>query len=188
MRDIVDSPMFLRLNRRNRGPKETMRLGSLKRVLIANVVSSNSAALQASIFSGIPENLIEDVKLTNCFLDHRGLAASQNPGSPAPDWRTRMVPEIPEEYPDPRRFGQTSSHGFFLRHINRLEMSHVEIAPRHPDPRPAFWLEDVHRADFFAVTAPAQQNFALRNVSDLRISWSRAAKDTTLDHVTESIV
>jgi len=30
------------------------------------------------------------------------------------------------------------------------------------------------------VTAPVQENFALRNVSDLRIFWSRAAKDTTL--------
>jgi hypothetical protein len=59
-------------------------------------------------------------------------------------------------------------------------MSHVEIAPTHADPRPAFWLEDVHRADFFAITAPSQPNFSLHNVTDLRIFWSRAAKDTTL--------
>jgi hypothetical protein len=59
-------------------------------------------------------------------------------------------------------------------------MSHIEIAPANPDPRPAFWLEDTHRTDFLAITAPPQQNFSLHQVSDLRIAWSRAAKDTTL--------
>jgi hypothetical protein len=60
---------------------------------------------------------------------------------------------------------------------------HELVAPGAADPWPAFWLEDVQRADFFAITAPAQANFALKNVSDLRIAWSRAAKDKTLAHV-----
>lgn len=183
MRDIADAPLFLRLSRRNRGPKETMRPGKLQRVVISNIVSSNSAASTASMFAGIPENLIENVKLSNCYFGHRGLEPSRDPSKPSPDWRTRQVPELEEAYPDLNRFGQTSSHGFFVRHLKNLEISHVEIAPVNDDPRPAFWLEDVHRADFFAVTAPPQPNFALRNVSDLRILWSRAAKDTTLGQV-----
>ena len=67
-------------------------------------------------------------------------------------------------------------------------MSHIEIAPANEDPRPAFWLEDVRRADFFAITAPSQPNFALRNVSELRIQWSRAAKDTTLDEASDQTI
>ena len=59
-------------------------------------------------------------------------------------------------------------------------MSHVEIAPANADPRPAFWLEDVHRADFFAITAPRQPNFSLHNVTDFRLAWSRAAADTSI--------
>ena len=105
-----------------------------------------------------------------------------------PDWRTLKVPEIEDAYPDLNRFGMTSSNGFFIRHLKHLEMSHVEVAPMHDDRRPAFWLEDVHRADFFAVTAPEQPNFALRNVSDLRILWSRAAKDTMLDQASEQTI
>ena len=185
MRDTTDAPLFLRLNRRNRGPKDTMRPGSLRRVLISNIVSSDSAGSTASVFSGIPENAIEDVKLSNCYFQHRGLEPSKNPSKPLPDWRTRQVPEIEEAYPDPNRFGQTPSHGFFIRHLKKLEMSHVEIAPLNNDPRPAFWLEDAQRADFFAITAPPQPNFALRNVSDLRILWSRAANDATLQHVVD---
>jgi len=51
------------------------------------------------------------------------------------------------------------------------------------DPRPAFWLEDVHRADFLAIIAPGQKNFSLRNVSAFRLVWSRAGKDTNLETV-----
>jgi hypothetical protein len=43
-------------------------------------------------------------------------------------------------------------------------------------------LTGVERADFFAVTAPwnADGAFALHNVKDLRIGWSRAAAEITL--------
>jgi hypothetical protein len=188
MRDIADAPLFLCLNRRNRGPKETMRAGRLQRVLISNLVSSNSAASTASMFSGIPENAIEDVRLSNCYLGHRGIEISKDASKPTPDWKTLRVPEIEEAYPDLNRFGSTPSNGFFIRHLKNLEMSHVEIAPADADSRPAFWLEDVHRADFFGITAPSQPNFALRNVSDFRILWSRAMKDAVLDEVADRII
>ena len=186
MRDIVDAPLFLRLNRRNRGPKETMRPGAIRRILISNLVSSNSAASTASIFSGVPSNLIEDVKLSDCYFGHEGLPTKMRiqwgaETRPMPDWHTIHVPEKEDAYPEPLQFGPTPSHGFFLRHLRNLEMSHIEIAPANPDPRPAFWLEDVHRADFFAITAPRQSNFQLRNISDLRLAWSRAAPDTTIE-------
>jgi polygalacturonase len=183
MRDIYDAPLFLRLNRRNRGPKETARLGTLRRVVISNIVSSNSDASTASIFSGVASNLIEDVKLSNCFFGHRGLPTIFGHGTrskPMPDWRTIQVPEMEDGYPELSGFGPTPSHGFFVRHLKNLEMSHVEVAPANADPRPAFWLQNVHRADFFAITAPLQPNFELRDVTDLRIAWSRAAKDATL--------
>jgi polygalacturonase len=172
MRGTLDAPLFLRLNARNRGPKETMRAGTLRRVVIANVVSHDSAAVTASVLSGIPENAIEDVKLSNCYFGHKGEYPAEAFG--------RAVPELVNAYPEVEAFGPTPSSGFFIRHLKRLEMSHVEIAPEKADTRPAFWLEDVDRVDFFAVTAPVQPNFALRKVSALRIFWSRAAKDANV--------
>jgi len=53
MRGVIDAPLFLRLNARNRGPQETMRAGTLRRVMISNLVSHDSAAKTCSIFSGI---------------------------------------------------------------------------------------------------------------------------------------
>jgi len=190
MRDTVDAPLFLRLNRRNRNPKEAVRPGTLRRILIANLVSYNSAASTASVFSGIPENLIEDVKLSNCYFGHEGLPSKMRvhwgeTTQPMPDWRSLQVPELETAYPELLQFGPTPCHGFFLRHLRNLEMSHIEIAPANPDPRPAFWLEDTHRTDFLAVTAPPQRNFSVHRISDFRIGWSRAAKDTTLATVAD---
>ena len=68
LRDTVDAALFLRLNVRNRGPKETMRPGTLRRVVISNIVAHNTASRTASLFSGVPSNLIEDVKLSNCYF------------------------------------------------------------------------------------------------------------------------
>jgi hypothetical protein len=83
-------------------------------------------------------------------------------------------------------FGPMPCHGFFLRHLRGLEMSHVEIRPDAPDARPAFYLQDVTRADFLAVTAPANKAFALHDVKDFRLLWSRAAPDTNLNQVSDS--
>jgi polygalacturonase len=173
MRDLATGPFFLRLNARLRGPKETTKVGTLKRVIISNIVSYNSAQ-RGSILSGIPGYPIEDVKLSNIYIEQVG-------GGTAQDAKID-VPELVDGYPDPNRFGQIPATGFFLRHMKNLEMSHVEIATAAPDARPAFDLTDVERADFFAVTAQrgADGAFALHNVKDLRIGWSRAAADTTL--------
>ena len=43
------------------------------------------------------------------------------------------------------------------RHVDRLEMSHVEVAPMAMDARPAIVLDNVNRADFYAITAPSPE-------------------------------
>jgi hypothetical protein len=144
------------------------------------MVSYDSSAKTSSIFSGIPGNAIEDVKMSNCYFGHTGEYPAEAVG--------RMVPEMVDGYPEVGKFGPTPSNGFFVRHLRNLEMAHVEIAPEKADARPAFWLEDVERADFFAVTALGKTNFALRKVKDLRILWSRAAKDVNVAAVEEKTI
>ena len=57
------------------------------------------------------------------------------------------------------------------------------------DPRPAFSLQEVNRADFIAVTAPTNPPaFHLNKVTDLRILLSRAAKDTQMDSTDNKIL
>ncbi len=174
MRDLFCGPLFLRLGARLRGPKETTKVGTLRRVLINNLDCYNAPAHQGSILSGIPGYTIDDVKLSNIYIETAGGGTAEQ--------AQRQVPEDINGYPEPGRFGITPSSGFFLRHMRNLEMSHVEIANATPDARPAFYLDDVNRVDFFAITAPPNNGnaFALHNVQDLRIGWSRAAADTVL--------
>jgi len=171
MRDVSSCPLFIRLGARLRGPKDSTKVGALRRVSIDNLVAHNSTALFSSIISGIAAQPIEDLHLSNIFIDHQGGAG--------PDRATIKMVDKDDDYPEPRNFGPTPSHGFFLRHIRNLQMSHVEVRPAAPDARVAFHLEDVTRADFFAVTAPAPA-FALHRVKDLRVLWSRATPDVTL--------
>ncbi len=176
MRDLVSGPIFMRLGARLRGPKESTRVGTMKRVLISNLTCFN-APRQSSILTGIPGYSIEDVKLSNIYIETVG-------GGTAEDAKVQP-PELENGYPDPGRFGPMPATGFFLRHMKNLEMSHVEVANTAADARPAFYLMDVERADFFAVTAPRNGDgaFALHGVKDLRIGWSRAAADVTSSSV-----
>ena len=54
MRDLGCGPLFLRLGARLRGPKDTTKVGTLKRVLISNLECYNAPMRQSSILSGIP--------------------------------------------------------------------------------------------------------------------------------------
>jgi hypothetical protein len=182
MRDVVSAPLFWRLGSRLRGPKESTKVGTLQRIVVNNLVSYNTGPHISSILSGIPDFPIRDIKISNVYIQHQG-------GGSADDAKI-VMPEDADKYPDPGMFGPTTpSQGFFLRHVTNLEMSHVEIQPAAPDQRPSFYLEEVNRADFIAVTAPSTPPaFALNKVTDLRILMSRAAKDTQLDSVDHKIL
>ena len=174
-RDVYESPIFFRLGARLRGPKGTgdqsTVVGTLQRVLVDNFVSYNNESRVCSILSGIPGHDIKDIKLSNVYIQHQG-------GDYA-NLVNVVPPENIEKYPDPGMFGPMPAQGFFFRHVSNLELSHVEVAPMNPDPRPSFYLQEVNRADFIAVTAPTNPPaFHLNKVTDLRILLSRAAKDT----------
>jgi polygalacturonase len=177
MRDLVSGPIFMRLGARLRGPKESTKVGTIKRILISNLECYNAPRKFSSVLSGIPGYSIEDVKLSNIYIQTAG-------GATAEEARIQP-PEFENKYPEPTMFGPLPASGFYLRHVRHVEMSHVEIANATADARPAFCLTDVERADFFAITAPrgAEGAFALQDVKDLRIGWSRAAADATLNSV-----
>jgi polygalacturonase len=173
MRDLASGPIFMRLGARLRGPKESTKVGTLKRILISNLTCYNAPQKISSVLSGIPGSAIEDVKLSNIYIETVGGGTAE--------MAKIEPPELENKYPEPSMFGPMPASGFFLRHMRNVEMSHVEIANTTPDARPAFYLTNVERADFFVVTAPRGTDgaFALHGVKDLRIGWSRAAADAT---------
>ena len=177
LRDLASGPLFYRLGSRLRGPTDSTKVGTFRRVLVNNLTCYNASARQASVLSGIPNYPLEDLKFSDIYIETGG-------GGSAEDAKA-MPTEQEDNYPDPGRFGVTPSTGLFLRHIRNLEMSHVEIANRTADARPPFYLGSVDRADLFAITGPRVSGGAilLSDVKDLRIGWSRAAADTTIETI-----
>jgi polygalacturonase len=181
MRECTNTPIFMRLGARMRAPAGT-EIGSLKRVIISDIVSSRSQSVftGAGLIAGIPGHSIEDIKIRNVYLEHVGGGTAA------------MASIVPVEqikiYPDPKNFGPLPASGFYVRHAKNIEFSNVELAWSQPDARPAFWMQDVDGVDIFRFKLPRGNmgpTFVLREVSDFNLSTSHRLKDIYLDKVSE---
>ncbi|HET6975802.1 MAG TPA: glycoside hydrolase family 28 protein [Pyrinomonadaceae bacterium] len=178
MRDISNSPIFLRLGSRNRGPKETTKVGAMRRVIISNVVVYNADPKYSSIISGIPGYLIEDVQLSNIRIYAKGGGTKE---------QAALEPAERESiYPEPAMFGDLPSYGFFVRHVKGLQMRDVEVSYLSSDLRPAFWLHDVKGVEFIHVKAQRESDlpvFVLKDVSDFSLQQSWPLQDQRIGRV-----
>ncbi|HVQ39380.1 MAG TPA: glycoside hydrolase family 28 protein [Pyrinomonadaceae bacterium] len=177
MRDIKNSPIFLRLGARMRGPAG-IPVGQLRRVKISNVVVYNADARYASIISGIPGHNIEDVSLSNIHIYYQG-GGTLAQAALAP-------PEKETNYPEPSMFGDIPAYGFFIRHVKGIELNGIDVSYAQEDLRPAFVLNDVSDAQFFNVKAKLSKGasaFVLQKVSDFRAHECKGVPDTRLDRV-----
>ena len=177
MRDVVNSPIFLRLGSRMRGPAGAP-VGKLRRIQINNVVAHNVEPRFASIISGIPGHRIEDVKLSNIRIIYKGGGTLAQAALTPPEKETN--------YPEPSMFGDIPAYGFFIRHVDGIELSNVEIGYATEELRPAVVLQNVSGADFFNFDAKVSKSaavFQLQNVTDFSATHCKGVKDTKLERV-----
>jgi polygalacturonase len=180
MRDIVNSPIFLRLGARMRGP-QGVPIGELRRVMISNVVAYNADAHFATLISGLPGNEIEDVKLNNIRIYYRQI------DSPAAKIQT-VVPEYEKTYPEPQKFGVLPAYGFFIRHARNIELNNVQISYLGNETRTPFVLDDVKGIELRNVKAQPVKGtslFVLRKVEDFDLKDSKGIADTKISKVEE---
>ncbi len=182
MRDVTSSPIFLRLGSRLRGPAGTA-VGKLRRVNISDIVVHNTASRYASVISGIPGYAIEDISLHHIHILHEGGGTREDAGI--------IPPEKENAYPKPIMFGTTPCYGFFIRHVNGISMSHIDLKYAKDEMRPPFALDDVQHADFIHIKAQRAANvplFALKRTKDFNTYLSRPLADTHLDHAEQEDV
>ena len=168
MRECPVSSLYIRLCARMRGPAGA-KIGTMRRISIDNVVSYNSSSLQPGIVAGIPQALVEDVRLCNIYFHQVGGGSPQLAAS-TPD-------EKPNDYPDPTRIGSDlPGHGLFLRNIRGMEIANVEFALAQPDARPAIWAQNVHGLGIVRMKAPkpaGPSNLELKNTTDVEVFATR---------------
>lgn len=91
MHDVISGPLFMRLGARLRGPKESTRVGTFKRILVSNLECYNVARKISSILSDIPGHCIEDVKFSNIYIKTEG-GAQRQPSATRRTKRSRLHP------------------------------------------------------------------------------------------------
>ena len=178
MRDISNSPIFLRLGSRLRGPQQTTKVGALRRVIISNVVVHNADPKYASIISGVPGFLIEDVRLSNIRIYAQGGGTKEQAALDPPE-REAM-------YPEPTMFGELPAYGFFIRHVKGLQMRDVEMSYLKSDMRPPIWLNDVSGISFINLRTQRETDvpaFILKDVSNFSLIQSWPLPDQRLERV-----
>ncbi len=167
MRDITNTPIFLRLGARLRRPGAT-EPGHVRRVLIANVVAADVAADQGILIAGLPGHPVEDVVLSNLQIHYLGGGTAEQ--------AARAVPELAADYPEPHNFGTLPAWGLFARHVAGLQVRGVDLRTQSAEARPAIVLEDTAGARFSDVQlseAQGRPDWSLTNVTGLH------ARDTT---------
>jgi len=181
MRDVTDTPFFIRLNARMRGPEGTP-VGVCRRITFSNINVYDVGGrpkfpeVGAGMVIGIPGHYIEDLTLTNIRIFYRAGASKE-----AID---KEVPQNIDVYPDPYRWHSLPAYGMYFRYVKGLRVSDVVLRYMNRDERPAFVLDDVHDARFYHIDAQKGEDapqFILKNVTDFSAQDVNGIDDTKLE-------
>ncbi len=177
MRDVTDTPFFIRLNARMRGPAGTP-IGVCKRITISNIIINDVGGrpifpeMGAAMIMGIPGHYIEDLTLSNIRIVYRGGASKEAIEKP--------VAENIDGYPDPYRWHTLPAYGMYFRYVKGLNVSNVVLRYMNRDERPAFILDEVHDANFDNIDAQKENGtpqFILKNVTNFSSHQVRGMDD-----------
>lgn len=177
MRDINNSPIFIRLGARMRGPKD-FPYSTLRRVMISNIIAYDVTGDQGAIISGIPGHDIEDLTLSNIHIYYKGGGTKEQ--------AAREMPALIKDYPEPDAFGTTPAYGFFIRNVKDLKMNDIDVSYMTDEQRPAFVLDHVEGADFQHVHAQRAEGapiFLLNQVKNFNLFNSDQLPNTKLASV-----
>lgn len=129
------TPIFIRRGGRRLRADGTP--GTLRGVMIENIHASN--AILTSMIAGLPGFDVEDVTLSNIFVQ------TEEGGNA--EWVGREIPELPKAYPNAKSFGRLPAFGVYARHASGLRLRNLEFKSAANEARPAIVCEDVKNLD-----------------------------------------
>jgi polygalacturonase len=160
-------PIYVTLGARNRGPKATTHMGTVKNILISNIQVTNADSLSGIQLTGSPGYLMENIRLQNIYVQYKG-GGTRAQGEKA-------FPELDKGYPEPFLLGMNPAYGLFARHINGLQLDNIAFTTKAPDERPAIIASDVHGLEINGFKCPdplAGKAFKFEGVGKLKIENS----------------
>jgi hypothetical protein len=112
-------------------------MSSARDIQISNVVADDCDSLCSIIVTGMKEEPVRNVWLSNIRLHFNGGAK---------ELVNKDYREQGKNYPEPKFAGWTPAYGLYARHVEGLHVNDVTFTYRRPDYRPAVVLDDVHGA------------------------------------------
>jgi hypothetical protein len=151
----VETPIFLRLGARMRGPTG-LAIGTLSRVSISDVTIRDADPRYPSTIAGIPGHDIQDVRISN--VRHYLV------GGLTPADAVQNPPELEDAYPENYMFGTLPAYGFYIRHATGVVLDNVRVGFEQ---------------------AAGVPTFDLTSVDDFTVTDGRPVGDIHMEHVTQ---
>ena len=148
MEHVHHYPIYITTGCRNRGPKEVTQPSSARNIQISNVIATDCDSLCSIIVTGMKDEPIRNVWLSNIRLTFRG-GGTKNLAK-------RDYREQGTNYPEPRWAGPTPAYGLYARHVEGLHVNDVTFRYERPEYRPAIILDDVRDATLNQIDAPTE--------------------------------
>ena len=140
MDDIWNSPIYIRVGDRMRGPKE-LPASKAHNIRIADVEGTNCDARYALLIVGLPGNPVEDVTLENISIKYKG-------GLTLDDVKEQRGSNSfffgrNNGYPEPSAHGIQPAWGLSMQHARNITFKNVTMELMAEDEREKVFLEDV---------------------------------------------
>ena len=148
MEHVHHYPIYITTGCRNRGPKEVTQPSSARNIQISNIIATDCDSLCSIIVTGMNDEPIRNVWLSNIRLTFRGGGTK--------DLVKRDYREQGTNYPEPRWAGPTPAYGLYARHVEGLHVNDVTFRYERPEYRPAIILDDVRDASLNQIDAPTE--------------------------------
>lgn len=140
MDDIWNSPIYIRIGDRMRGPKE-LPASYARNIEISNVTVTNCDSRYALLIVGLPGNPVENVTLKNIHIQYKG-------GLTLDDVREQRGSNSfffgrNSGYPEPSAHGIQPAWGVSLQHAKNITFKNVTMELLQPDEREKVYIKDV---------------------------------------------
>ena len=140
MDDIWNSPIYIRIGDRMRGPKE-LPASKAHNIEISDVVVTNCDTRYALLIVGLPGNPVENVTLRDIHIQYKG-------GLTKEDVRLQRGANSfffgrNSGYPEPSAHGIQPAWGLSMQHARNIKFKNVTMELMQPDEREKIFLDDV---------------------------------------------
>ena len=149
MSHVHHYPIYITTGCRNRGPKEVTQPSSARDIQISNVIADDCDSLCSIIVTGMKDEPIRNVWLSNIRLYFKGGGTR--------DLVNKNYREQGKNYPEPKFAGWTPAYGLYARHVEGLHVRDVTFRYVRPDYRPAIVLDDVRDVTLKDIDAPTEE-------------------------------